>query len=642
MTLFKQIAIIFSLFIVLIIGSVMYLNFNSANEFIQNQIYSTTEDTATSLGLSLSMNIPKDKSDLSTLQTIINAIFDKGYYQSVTLKDMDGKILIENKNELKVKNVPQWFIKHIHIDVPTAKSQISSGWVPFGVISVKLHSGHAYTELWSIFKDTLNTFAFLSALAMLSLYLLLKIILKSLNKVENQAIAITQNNFIIQKKLPFTTEFKNVVIGMNKMVKKVKYIFDHEALIVKKYNDLLYKDEETGLGNRKFFSLRLSSLIEQKDLKSSGTIVVFVLNNFSKIKETIGFKALNNYIKNIADLLYDITKETEERVISRLKDDEFSIILPDTDYLKTQAIVEKFLAKSQEIMSDDIKNQKDFYIYGGVTFYDETDKQKEILSRADYALSNAKLKNNSCIYFHDMNNKNKMLELGKQEWHKIITNAIKNNGVKLSLQPVRDGNNQTYHEEAYLRIQDEQGVIYPARVFLPLLEKLNLTDEIDKKVIETALKENDRYIAINIATSFIKKLANIRWLEKILKKYKTDKVSFESNNYAITHNLEIFKEFVPILKKYGYSFGIDNFNINSKDLNYLQDLKPSYIKANKSFFFDMSEVSQTSLYESFKILIISLDIKLIATSIETQKESEKLKNINIELMQGDFIQKPSI
>ncbi len=642
MSLFKQIAIIFSIFIVLIISSIMYQNFKSANDFIQNQLYSISEDSATSLGLSLSMNIPKKGENLSTMQTMINVIFDRGYYESIILRDMKGKILIENKNIMKVKNIPDWFIKYIHIVVPTAKTQISNGWIPYGFLSVKLHSGHAYFQLWQIFKEILNTFFFLSALALLTLYILLKFILKSLKKVEKQAIAITKNDFVIQKKIPFTTEFKNVVIGMNKMVKKVKDIFDHEALIVKKYNDLLYKDQDTGMGNRKFFSLRLSSLIEQKDLKSSGTVVIFVLNNFAQTKESIGFKALSKYISDLADLFYNVTKQTEERVISRLKDDEFSMILPSTDYSKTQVLVEKFLEKSQEIKSDDIKAQKDFYIYAGATFYDETDKQKEILSRADYALSNAKLKNNSNVYFHDINNKNEILELGKQEWHKLITNAMKNDGIKLSLQPVRDEKNQTYHEEAYLRIQDEKGNIYPARVFLPVLNTLDMTDEVDKKVIETALQQEGRYIAINIATSFIKKLANIRWLEKILKKHLTNKVSFESNNYAITHNLEIFKEFVPILKKHGYNFGIDNFRISSKNLNYLQDLKPSYIKANKTFFFDMCEENKTSLYESFKILIISLDIKLIATSIESKEESEKLKKINIELMQGDFIQKPSI
>ncbi len=89
MTFFKQITIIFSMFIILIIGSIMYLNFNSANQFIQNQLYTTSENTLTSLGLSLSMNIPNQNENLSTMETMINAIFDRGYYESIILQNME-------------------------------------------------------------------------------------------------------------------------------------------------------------------------------------------------------------------------------------------------------------------------------------------------------------------------------------------------------------------------------------------------------------------------------------------------------------------------------------------------------------------------------------------------------------------------
>lgn len=234
MTLFKQIAIIFSMFIILIIGSVMYLNFNSANQFIQNQLYTTSEDTATSLGLSLSMNIPSEGEDLSTMKTMINAIFDRGYYESIVLQDMQGKFLIENKNTLKVKDIPDWFVNNVKLKVPTAQSQISTGWIPYGVLSVKLHSGHAYMQLWQIFIEILEIFSILVSIVLLILYLVLKLTLKPLKNVEKQAMAITNNDFIIQNNIPFTTEFKNVVLAMNKMVVKVKDIFEHEALMVQK------------------------------------------------------------------------------------------------------------------------------------------------------------------------------------------------------------------------------------------------------------------------------------------------------------------------------------------------------------------------------------------------------------------------
>lgn len=646
MSLFKQIAIIFSVFIILIISSIMYLNFKSSNEFIQNQLYTTSEDTATSLGLSLSMNIPHDGEDLSTMETIINAIFDRGYYELIILRDTEGKVLIENKNILKVKNIPDWFINNVDIVVPTAQTQISSGWLPYGTLSVKLHSGHAYMQLWKIFIDILETFTILVSIVLLCLYFLLKFVLKSLKGVEEQAIAITNNDFIVQKNIPFTTEFKNVVAAMNKMVIKVKDIFEHEALMVQKYNNLLYNDQDTGMGNRKFFSLRLSSLLNQQNAKSSGTVILFVLNNFNETKKNVGYKVLNEYINKLAEVFYESTEGIEERVVTRLKDSDFSMILPETNYEKTKQIIDNFLEKTEKIKSNELRNIKEFYLSGGATYFEEKDNQKDILARSDFALSTARMKDKAYVHFHEIKNDESLMELGKQEWYKLVTTALKTDGIKLALQSVKDINETVFHKEAYLRMSDVKGNTYPARVFMPMLNALNLTDEVDKKVIQIALdiSKKGSTIAVNIASSFIKNSENLYWLEKILKRASEEnlKVSFESSNYAIVHDLDNFINFSRLIQKYNFAFGIDNFNITSRNLQYLQELKPAYIKSDKSFFIDMHDKGKGSSYESFNILAKSLDIKLIATAVENEEEYKTLKEMSLSLLQGAFIEEPYV
>ena len=646
MTLFKQISIIFSVFIILIMGSVMYLNFNSANNFVQNQLYATSEDTATSLGLSLSMNIPADGKDLSTMETMINAIFDRGYYEKIMLQDMEGSVLIKNKNLIKVKNIPEWFIDIVDFELPTAKTQISAGWIPYGILSVKMHSGYAYEIIWNIFINLMKTFTLLTSIILIILYFVLKFVLKPLTGVEQQAVAITNNDFIIQDNIPYTTEFKNVVIGMNKMVKKVKDIFDHESLMVKKYNDLLYNDAQTGMGNRKFFLLRLSSLLNQHNVNSSGTLILFAFNNFSETKKTIGYNVLSTYIKKVAKIFYETTHLIEENVVTRLNDSEFSMILPKTDYVESQKILDEFMLQVKNALCDDLKKINSFYISVGATYFNEQDSQKDILSRADFALSSAKMKDENNIYFHEQNEDANITKLGKEEWKKLIMNALKTDGIKLALQAVKDNNNKTYHKEAYLRMSDENGIIYPARVFMPMLNTLNLIDEVDKKVITLAFKlahKGDK-IAINIDTSFIKNSKNIYWLEELLKSYSEFdlNISFESSNYAILNDLETCTNFSKLIQEQNCKFGIDNFNITDKSLGYLQKLKPNYIKANRSFYIDMYNKGESSSYESFNILTKSLDIKIIATGVNNEEESNQLKEIPIYLQQGRYIGEPTI
>jgi len=128
-----------------------------------------------------------------------------------------------------------------------------------------------------------------------------------------------------------------------------------------------------------------------------------------------------------------------------------------------------------------------------------------------------------------------------------------------------------------------------------------------------------------------------------MKKYtKKIKVSFESSNYAITHNLEEYITFSNLVKSYGFYFGIDNFSIGKRDLNYLQEVQPHYIKADKSFYINMQNNAQNHSYDSFKLLVNSLDITLIATAVETKEEYETLKAIPIDYLQGSYIANPSM
>jgi len=646
MSLFKQITLLLSLFILLVLGSVMYLNFKTANEFIQNQLYTTSEDTATSLGLSLSLEIPRDGKDLTTMQTMVNAIFDRGYYESIILKDMDGKVLIKNENILKVKTVPEWFIHFVKLTVPTAKTQISSGWSPYGILYVKLHSGHAYLQLWNTFIHILESFFIFAILALSALYFLLKIILKSLQGVEDQAKAVTNNQFIIQDKIPFTTEFKNVVIGMNKMILKVKDIFEHEALMVKKYNDLLYTDQESGIGNRKLFSLRLSSLLDAKNKQSSGTVSLFEMDHFSELKTVIGYEKLQKFVNLFIQTVNENTRQIEQSALARLKDYEFAVILPECEYEKTTDILNSILSVLNDNIKELSKEYQDFKVLIGTSYYDETDTQKDILSRCDFALAKAKMNPQTPIVFHSISQNNPLVQLGQENWHKLVTKALNEDGVKLALQPVKDIHDGIYHYESYLRLSDDKNNIYSAGLFMPILHTLNLTEVIDKKVFEIAFEfartNPQMHIAINVDTNFIQNASNLYWLTNLLQKNQLKvSISFESNNNAILSNLEVYISFANLVRSLGYEFGIDNFSIQSQDLNYLQQINPDYIKADKSFFINMSEGANNSS-ESFKLLANSLDIRLIATAVETEEEYEILKAIPIDLLQGSYIAKPTL
>ena len=107
MTLFKQIALIIWILLIIILSTVLFLNFNSANQSVQKRLFEDAKNTASSLSLSLG----SANGDIAMMSTMINANYDSGNYQFISLVDVE-KIL--NAPDLFKKNgVYQWQNGHL-------------------------------------------------------------------------------------------------------------------------------------------------------------------------------------------------------------------------------------------------------------------------------------------------------------------------------------------------------------------------------------------------------------------------------------------------------------------------------------------------------------------------------------------------
>ena len=81
MTLYRQLVIFtLVLFLILFTGTLL-VKFESTRSFLMDQLESHAQDTATSLGVSISQY--STENDLPAIESMINAVFDRGYYRIV-------------------------------------------------------------------------------------------------------------------------------------------------------------------------------------------------------------------------------------------------------------------------------------------------------------------------------------------------------------------------------------------------------------------------------------------------------------------------------------------------------------------------------------------------------------------------------
>ncbi len=648
MTLFKQIIIILSVLLAIIFASVMWLNFNNSKIYIQQQAYTDALHTANSLGLAIST--VASKSDVSTAETMINSVFDSGYYEKIILTDMNKKILVSKKEKVSVAGVPNWFIDNINLTSPIASSQIMLGWEPYGILSVQLNSGYAYMQIWTIFKEILSMFIIVSLIAFFVLHLTLKIVLKPLRKVRAQAEAILDNDFIIQDEIPFTTELKNVVNAMNSMVRKVKEIFDKEVTEARKYHELMYYDEDVNIFNRRYLNIKLQEYLDSEGKNSQGVLVLISLNNLNDIKNEIGYKNGELFIREIASSVEQSICHNFEYIAAKVGAEDFAILAPTTSEEELDILCKKIIGFTEKIIKSFKLDEARYFTNIGHCKYYIDSSVKELFSKADFALATSKSKGAYKIEKYANLDEDSCMILGKEAWIKELQSAIDEDKFKLVYQNVVniDNTSEVFQSELFLRLEEENDCFYNAGYFMPMAEELKFVSKIDHfvidKVTQISSKETStcRSFCINLGANIFLQSDDFAKLEDSIIKFKQIskcKLYFEIKSSNIPNN--ILSKFSKFLKELGFGLGLDSFILDSKSLISMQEIKPTYIKIHALYLLDLIDENNISLPgKSLRIIADSIDVKIIASHVENSKQKEKLQNIGIKYIQGNFVGNP--
>lgn len=651
MTLFKLIIIVLSIFQTFIFGAVMWFNFNSSNEYVTEQAYTDALHTANSLGLSISSVASEE--DVSTAETMINSVFDSGYYEKIILVDMNQTVLVSKEQKVVVADVPAWFIRYVKVEPPVAMSQIMLGWTPYGVLSVQLNSGHAYRQLWTIFKDVLAVFLVVSMLGFFCLQMILRIILKPLNRVQEQAEAILESDFIFQQDIPFTIELKNVVFAMNSMVRKVKEIFEKEAEAVRRYHELLYQDTVTKMHNRRYFNLKLQEYLSSEAKNAQGALILISLNDFERLKGNIGYERTESFIKEMAAGITRATENQNEYVSAKLNDTDFAILAPSSSAEAFEVLCEEINTMVKNLTKTFALNEKEHFINIGYARYYAKSDSKELFSKADFALSSSKAKGAYSIHHFSEQAEDEALLLGREAWLHELKSAMEQKRFKLAYQNVVSisDHSKIFQSELFVRLEDYNGHLHNAGYFMPMIMELKLGALMDHYVISRTievLRDKEftcKAVCINLGKDIFMQSNDWTWLEESVKGFKKlglRELYFEMPS-SIDMPIEMLIKFSKYLRSYGYGFGIDNFTINADSLKALQHINPDYIKIQASYMIDLfGENGLDAPNRSLGIITDSMDIKVIITNVENNEQKEKLAKMGMHFVQGSFIAEPKL
>ena len=631
MTLFKEIALMLSIFLIIILATVLTLNFQSANESVQDSLYEDAKNTASSLSLSLGTA----NGDLSMMSTMINANFDSGNYLYISLVDVDDELLYERKSESEFSDVPLWFLNNIKIEAPVAHANVSAGWSQVGILNVQSDVAFAYKQLYTILKHLLISFGVIAVVALSILYTILATILKPLKEVQKQAEAVGRNVFILQDNIPRTKEFKDVVLGMNNMVAKVQTMFDKGNEELKRQKELEYIDPSTKLRNRKYLIDKLPEYLKIDATSQGGINIMVAISGVIEANEKIGFRDVDNLFVDIADIFKSNASKYEHSIVSRMNGTEFSILLPDCSDEDGLAIAQNIHDTVEEAMLSLGLDTDVTFISLGLYEYNYTQNIGQLLSQSDNALTQAKF-NDSHIHLDRAESATEVM--GKDAWRTIINEALEMNSFKfVSWTAVDAKAKKIAHHALSLNLISGDKTYYYGQFMAPA-NQAGLSSEIYKNVLNMMFKTpdpklKDSVCSLRLSYEYLDLRDTYKELSELFRLY-ADKLPFkliiEIPDKMFSKNTIPIREYKALFEKYNIDMGVYEFIGESVDYQYLQDLRPVYIKGESSYFISQSDQALSAL----RLITDTVGISLIATGVMDMETLEKLEAKDVHVIQG--------
>jgi EAL domain-containing protein (putative c-di-GMP-specific phosphodiesterase class I) len=634
MTLFKQITLSISTLFVILMLIVLANDLSRVGRLQQVQLHSTAQDTAATLGAAIG-RLPGTELS-ATIATLIEATLDRGYYRRIEFVTTDG-LSIEQRIEPTTDRVPAWFANLMALQPEAASMPVTRDGTPLGRLNVEVHPGAAYGILYEQSRSLLLSSLVLLGAGLALIWLLVRHLMLPLQRLQRQADAIHRNQFVEDDFEPPTAELRSVAGAMNLMVTRVQGIFEEQERTLSRYRQLLYRDQLTNLGNRRYLLEQLQQSMSENSNQFNCMALIKILD-YEQLREQHGYEACNELVQIVADLLRKAHAGHSASRLSRFNEDEFAFLGATdgnaaSDYL--EALFEQFRRQVGRV--PELTGAR---LVAGVCNIQADDEVSRILARVDYSLSQAS--NRGPFSIERQIAANLDLPQGKMQWRGWLDTVIDKQRLFLVGQLAISNDRIPIQRELFVRARGDGDQVIPAAVFIPMAASLGMSLDIDRAVFRliTSAAQLDRRIplAINLSAAFFELAEAQEDFNHLLEHCRQNdmRLCIEASHNALLRSPAMCSQVSERVRSYGHSFGIDNLDFG-QSLQLLQSGEFDYVKVNARVLHDLVENEMTASYQALRTLGDTLDLRIIAVAVDSQQVHDNLRELGIENMQGNLL-----
>ncbi|MFG6137236.1 EAL domain-containing protein [Halomonas sp. B23F22_10] len=630
MSLIKQLWLIIVGLVLLSFGASLFIGVSTSRAYIEQEVRIKNADNANALALTMTQ-MPKDD---VTLELLIAAQFDTGYYRRIELRTPEGELIESRQADEAIGDVPAWFVDLIDFNVAPGVAVIQDGWQQFATLSVESQHSYAYRSLWNSTLKLTGWFTLAGALGLLLGGWLIRGIRRPLHRVVEQARNIGMRRFTTSP-VPRTQELGDVVEAMNQLSRDVGDMLGRESQQLDVLRRRLQHDAITDALNRDAFLAQLQLHLESHDFRASGGLALIRVSHLADVNERLGHSGADGLLKELVVALEQLAQDHGSGLVGRLNGSDFVLLLPGLDDL---TFAQQKLNTRLKTLTE--ASDASLLLPGAICHYAQGDNRGTLLAGLDGALSMTESNGQHDIAIID-GERSASLFKNHAEWREALQGALRE-GVSLAHYPVLDRDGKLLHFECPSRLRLKQQW-HSAGVFIPWVSRLGMTTQLDLAVVDAALQDitqRQQPVGINLSGDSMRDAHFALELRARLsaRPEAARRLWVEIPGNLAIQDLEHFRSLCKALQPLGCRVGLEHVGAEFARISNLHDLGLAYLKLDSSLTQGISDShEQQTILRGMATLCHSLGTLAIAEGVETHDQAGTLFEVGLDGVTGPGI-----
>jgi diguanylate cyclase (GGDEF)-like protein/PAS domain S-box-containing protein len=432
-------------------------------------------------------------------------------------------------------------------------------------------------------------------------------------------------------------------------------------------------DALTKLHNRAWFESQLEQEIARLKRTEQTSLLLFVdVDRFKYINDTAGHTAGDQLLLEVSQRLKSRLRASDH--LARMGGDEYAVILRNVNVDDVEMLADGFRrALTQAPFSYGGKSYR-ITVSSGVARLDQhTLSVTEAMAHADIACHLAKNagRNQTHVYTPDSGQRAAMdAELG---WSARLEEALRSDRFVLCFQPIAplhgvehdalpdgDGLWQRQAErnpqvpamfEVLLRLRDRDGELISPSAFLPAAERFGLMADIDRWVIDRAMRSlrearattQPLVLTINLSSQSLSHDGLVEYVTDKLVQYNVNPASivFEVTESRAITDLAGMQRLISDLRALGCRIAVDDFGTGFSTFAYLRQLEADYLKIDGSLIHGLpDDPLDRAVLAALTSVAQTAGKQTIAECVENPRALMALLECGVDFAQGHAVGMP--